>query len=338
MRKTLSRLICSVAVAGLPAAAHAAPHGILWARGAKPVAAAANPAVSPSPSPAASGGLLYYGGPVIAHAKVYAVFWGDGVDPETKANIGPFFANMLDSTYLDWLSEYDTNGTAVDGRAGTHQHIGRGSFAGTRTIQPANASTSLTDADVQKELDGQIAAGKLPPADDDSLYMIYFPRGISISIEGQRSCSSFCAYHEGFKSPRNGQGTYYGVMPVCGFGCGFGGSTFDSLSIVSSHECMEAITDPFPTPGDKPAYPQAWNDAGGQEIGDLCAQGSSTVTGHGLTNAVQWEWDNSINGCNQGPWRQNAAPMIASAPRSVPPIATVEGLRAVPAARVFAGR
>lgn len=337
MRTPTLRLAGAAALLALASAASAAPHGILWARGAKPVKTAA--AVPGEPRTSSGGGLLYYGGPVIAHAKVYAVFWGDNVDAETKSKIGPFFANMLDSTYMDWLSEYDTNGTAVDGRAGTKQHIGRGTFAGTKTIHPANASTSLADADIQKELDDQIAAGNLPPADDDSLYMIYFPKGISISIEGQRSCSSFCAYHEGFKSPRNGQGTYYGVMPVCGFGCGFGGSAFDSLSIVSSHECIEAVTDPFPTPGDKPAYPQAWNDAGGQEIGDLCADGSSTITGHGLTSAVQWEWDNSIGGCNHGPWRQEAAPAVASpAPRSVPPMATVEGLRMISAARVFAGR
>jgi hypothetical protein len=100
---------------------------------------------------------------------------------------------------------------------------------------------------------------------------------------------------------------------------------------------MEAVTDPFPTPGDKPAYPQAWNDAGGQEIGDLCAQGNSTVTGHGLTSAVQWEYDNSIGGCNQGAWTQNAAPAIADiVVPSARPLPLLEALRAAPA-NVFAG-
>jgi hypothetical protein len=323
-----------VAVAGLvvvSSLASAAPHGIYWAKGAQP-------AILKAQKASAGGGLLYYGGPVISHPKVYAVFWGDKVDAETQAKIGPFFTNMLDSTYMDMLRQYATSIKAVDGRQGTNQTLNRGTYEGGIKITPFNASTALSDADVQAELDAQIAAGKLPKPSDDSLYMIYFPSGVSISIEGARSCSSFCAYHEGFKSAKAGANVYYGVMPVCGWGCGVADTAFDSLSVVSSHECMEAVTDPFPTPGDKPAYPQAWNDAGGQEIGDLCASGNSTVTGHGLTSAVQWEYDNSISGCNQGPWTQNAAPAIANI--VVPPtpaLPLLESLRSVSAARVFAG-
>lgn len=316
-RRLLPALLASLFAAS---AAHAAPHGILWMQGKGPA------------HPEASSGLQYYGGPVISNAKVYAVFWGSGVDSETQSKIGPFFANMLDSTYEDWLKEYNTGITAVDGRHGTDQKIGRGSFAGAITITPNNGASSLTDADLQTELDAQIAAGSLPKPDDNTLYMMYFPSGISISMGSDASCQTFCAYHEGFKSPKSGANVYYGVMPVCGFGCGFGGSTFDSMTIVSSHECTEAITDPFPTPGNSPAYPQAWNDSGGQEIGDLCAQGNSTVTGHGITSAVQWEWDNSIGGCAQGPWSQNAPSLAAARPASNPAVASlISALRENPA-------
>jgi len=140
-------------------------------------------------------------------------FWGDKVNPETKSKIGSFYENMLDSTYMDWLAEYDTNLVAVDGRQGTKQHIGRGTFNGAIEIQPTNGAASLTDENIQSELDGQIAARKLPPAGPNSLYMIYFPAGVSISIGKEKSCQSFCAYHEGFKSPRDGSPIYYGVMP-----------------------------------------------------------------------------------------------------------------------------
>ncbi len=310
--------------------AFAAPHGIYWAQGKRPAIMRAQ----------AASGLQYYGGPVISHPKVYAVFWGSGVDAETQSKIGPFFANMLDSTYMDWLTEYNTGIKAVDGRQGTGQTLNRGSYAGSLTIQPVNASTTLSDADIQTELDGQIAAGKLPAPSDDSLYMIYFPAGVSISVDGQGSCSSFCAYHEGFKSPKTGASIYYGVMPVCGFGCGTADTTFNSLTAVSSHECMEAVTDPFPTAGDTPAYPQAWNDAGGQEIGDLCTSGNSTVTGHGLVSTVQWEYDDSVSACNQGPWTQNpslAPSAVASAPLAPRSTPLLDAVRSAPA-RVFSGR
>ena len=294
----LSAVALNLAIAG---AAAAAPHGIFWAKGKAPARSHAG------------GNLQYFGGPVIQNAKVTAVFWGDTVDKETQKNIGPFFTNMLDSTYMDWLSEYDTNLTAVDGRQGTAQHIGRGSFAGKVTIRPTTAAKALTDAMVQQELESQVAAGKLPKPDGDSLYMIYFPAGVSITIEGQRSCSAFCAYHEGFKSARLGSSVFYGVMPSCAASCAFGNTPFDSMSIVSSHEAIEAVTDPFPTPGSSPAYPQAWNDPGGEEIGDLCAEGSSTVTGRDLVSKVQWEWDNATTACAKGPWKQSASALARAA-------------------------
>ncbi len=304
--KNAARLLVVAAVLSLSSAAQAAPHGILWAKGKGPTRTAA------------ASNLLYYGGPIIPNAKIYAVFWGSNVPQETQQGIGPFLGNMADSGYMDWLSEYDTNGKAVDGRDGTHQHIGRGTFNGAFVITPNNKSASLSDADIQAELEAQIAAGKLPPSDANSLYMTYFPDGVSIEIAGQKSCQQFCAYHEGFNS-KSGAPVYYGVMPVCGgFGCGFG-DAFGNLTIVSSHEAIEAITDPFPTPGSSPAFPQAWNTTDGQEIGDLCAGTSGTVTGHGLTSKVQGEWDNASSACLTGPWNQ--APALMSKAPATPPMA-----------------
>ena len=297
------KLLLAAVLSFAAVAAHANPHGMLYPRGQGRVHASSG-----------SGNLLYYGGPVIEHAKVYAVFWGDKVDPETKAKIGPFFSNILDSAYMDWLDEYRTDLPAQDGRAGTRQTIGRGAYGGAITIKPSNASSSLLDADIQRELEAQIAAGKLPPSDANALYMIYFPSGVSIEIEGAKSCQAFCAYHEGFNS-KSGAPVYYGVMPVCGgWGCGFGGK-FETLTAVSAHEAIEAVTDPFPTPGDKPAYPQAWNTHDGEEIADLCPS-SAKVTGRGITSTVSQLWDNKTSACLAGPWGQNgaAASPLASVP------------------------
>jgi hypothetical protein len=307
-------------VLALASSASAAPHGIRWVQGSK---------ASIKKGAQAAGNLQYYGGPVISSAKVYAVFWTSGVAAETRSKIGPFYENILDSGYMDWLSEYDTNLTAVNGRPGTAQHIGRGRFMGSVVISPANASKTLTDAMLQAELDAQIASGKLAPSDADTLYMLYFPPGYKITIEGEASCSSFCGYHEGYKSAGTGAPVYYGVMPSCGMGCG-GSSAYDAVALTSSHECLEAITDPFPTPGSNPAYPQAWNTAGGDEIADLCSEGASTVTGHGQVSRVSWEWDNSTKSCNKGPWTQARSASAPAAPaRALPPL--VESLRLAPA-------
>ncbi|MDE1976552.1 MAG: hypothetical protein KGI84_04745 [Elusimicrobia bacterium] len=272
--------------------------------------------------------VRYYGGPVISHARVYAVFWGPGVASRTRAKIGPFYANILNSGYLDWLSEYNTSVMAVDGRSGTGQTIGRGSYAGATAIAPENKSKTLTDGMIRKELSAQISAGHLPPADADTLYMIYFPADVSVTLpDGSLSCQDFEGYHEGFVS-KSGAPVYYGVFPDCGTG-------FDDLDVTSSHETLEAITDPFPTVGTRPAYPQAWNSAAGDEIADLCdGVNASYVTGAaGLVSDVEPGWSDLANACNMGPWTTAGA---AAAP-SPPPIVSVFKPKPAPIMAALAG-
>ena len=85
-------------------------------------------------STADSAGVAYYGGPVLSHVKVNVVYWGTGVAPETQTQLETFYRGIVNSTYLDGISEYATNLRAVDGRQGTGQTIGRGSLAGATTI------------------------------------------------------------------------------------------------------------------------------------------------------------------------------------------------------------
>ncbi|MHB2026797.1 MAG: hypothetical protein ACYCPQ_09225 [Elusimicrobiota bacterium] len=305
--------------------ASAAPHGILW------TPARRADFVSFDPLSAGPGKLVYYGGPVISHAKVYAVFWGEGVAPEIQSRIGAFYSNILNSGYMDWLSEYGTNITAINGRPGTNQTIGRGSFAGSVMITPKNSSLSLTDGMVQREIEAQIAAGMLAAPSADTLYMVYFPPGVTISIDSTQSCSDFCAYHEGFKS-KNGASIYYGIMPDCGSMCGVGGSAFDGITATSSHETIEAVTDPFPTPGTNPAYPQAWNTTTGDEIADICEDNPPAyVSGNGGTSAVAQLWDNSANVCAAGPWSafgsaKPAAIAAAVSPAIFRPLPVLRGI------------
>jgi hypothetical protein len=244
--------------------------------------------------------LVYYGGPVIGNAKTYVVYWGPNVNADAKAGLADFFTQLTKSNLMSFMDQYNTLGKAQDGRDGTGQHIGNGSYAGTYTITPVFTNTTIDDTDIQKELQGQIDAGKLPKPDADTLYMVYFPPGTTITSAGMQSCAQFCAYH-GFKGDAKGDHFYYGVMPdlggACSFGCGFD-SYFNNLTAVSSHEFCESVTDPFPTPGNTPAYPQAWNTTDGSEIGDLCAGNNNTLKGsNGKTYTVQAEFDNASAAC-----------------------------------------
>src|SRR5262245_50841768 len=52
----------------------------------------------------------YWGGPVIQNVKVVAVFWTSNVNAQVRANIGQFYADVTNSSYFDWLSDYNTAG------------------------------------------------------------------------------------------------------------------------------------------------------------------------------------------------------------------------------------
>jgi len=236
--------------------------------------------------------MLYYGGPVIANVRIVSVIWGPNVNRTTAARIGPFLGAVVNSTYIDQLAQYATNRTAVNGQAGTNQKIGRGAYRGQFMIMPKNASPSLTDAAIQTEIRQQIAAGKLPAADLNTLYMIYFPFNVTITSFG-KSCVAFAAYHSSSSGAVSTSNLFYGVMPDCGGG-------FADMTISSSHEIAEAVTDAIPTPGSKPVYPQAWNTSTGYEIADLCQGTKTTLTGAGKNYSVQQVFLNSTGKCGTG--------------------------------------
>jgi hypothetical protein len=256
------------------------------------------PRASHQLAPNAAGATAqYYGGPVTANAKVYVVWWGDPskINPAitaAKGGIADYFSGVTNSSFMDWLNEYSTgiNATAGahSGMAGTGQYIGRGNYAGTLTLTKV-PSGDVTDAQIQAAIDQGFVDGVLPPPDDNSLYAVYFPTGVTITLDGAKSCSGYGAYHDAIIETQR-HNTYYLVMPDCG-------SSFKSVTSVSTHELVEAMTDNIPTPASSPDYPQAWNDTMGNEMGDLCEGSNGTVTTDFGMFTVQDIWDERTKGC-----------------------------------------
>ena len=233
--------------------------------------------------------LGYGNGPLIQHVKVVNVFYSPG--NQYKAMLEDFYKAVLQSPYMDWLSEYN---------AGSYK-ISRGTFV--TSFDDTNANpTTVKQVNPETYLKGLLAtAGKLPPADDDTMYMLYFPSGIDPTDGSGPSCISngnYCAYHSSYQDSA-GQNVRYGVIPdmdagSCNQGCGPPG--FPSFTDVSSHELIEAITDPDGS---------GWYDTGAPdtsskncgEIGDICAVGGTAETGTVGGFIVQKEWSNKNNAC-----------------------------------------
>jgi hypothetical protein len=231
--------------------------------------------------------LSYSGGPVISNVKVMQVLWGSGTyqSAVTSPQMGNFYQQATNSAWMDWLSEYNTSS----------QSIGRGSFVGQVQINPSNSKTALADLDVQRELSAQMSAGHLAPPDGNTLYMVNFPKGFSISDQG-RSCVLWCAYHGSFTQGR--ALAYYGVIPDfspgsgCDTGCGSSSNPTDNLTMVESHELAEAVTDP-----EVEEHP-AWNDSINGEIGDICVDYQGTFLGtDGYPYGIQSLFSNQASQC-----------------------------------------
>ena len=165
--------------------------------------------------------LTYFGGPIISNVQVIQVLYGSGsynpqVAGTTSPTMGNFFADITSTGLITLLQQYNTN---ISG--GTGQVFGNGTFAGLFQIVPSagNNGSTITDAQIQSELLAQINAGHLPApvldalGNPNTLYMIYFPPGKTISQGGSNSCQAggFCAYHGTTSSLLNGHNVLYGV-------------------------------------------------------------------------------------------------------------------------------
>jgi hypothetical protein len=261
--------------------------------------------------------LSYFGGPVVSNVQVVPVLWGNYVNSQITANISQFYSDVTASNWYDMLSEYATPG----GTSGTNQSIGRGTAVSAITINPSKCASSskctLSDTDLQNELNAQIQNGYLPPLQQDStgntntVYMVHFPANVTVTGPSGMgtSCVQFCAYHNTAKFGSAQIALPYGVImdtftSACSTGCGSTGATaLESETSTAAHELAEAVTDAnigLDTAADY-AAPAAWADNNNMcgEVADICDTNVSepTITGINGTWAVQYLWSNKLNAC-----------------------------------------
>jgi hypothetical protein len=222
--------------------------------------------------------LTYHNGTILTNVEVVLIFWGAAWTQSDQSGLisqlNQFFDFILTSPYIDLLGEYSVPGYT----------IGYGSRIGTFPItdtEPGDGSGQVTDTQIQEALQTWIDDGTIPFTTNNTLYFVYLPPDVvCVMSDGSQSCQVFCGYHNQI----NGT-IFYAVEPflTCD-GCMFG-QTFDSLTVVSSHELCEAITDP--------ALDAWYDDSTGEEIGDIC---NTVIQQFGGYN-IQAEWSNSANAC-----------------------------------------
>lgn len=247
------------------------------------------------------GKLLYWGGPVIKNVEVTPLMWNNAVAPDigvtSETQITEFYKGVTQSSHFDWMSEYCTPSQGP---------IGRGSGNDFITLSGHPTMTSLdNDKDIIPYLRSLVKDGTLQP-NENSYYPIHFAPGIEISLQKQLSCSVFCAFHNtiDISDISSTKYMYYGVIPDqggnCEGGCGNSRNPFDNLCSTSSHELIEAITDPAIglVTGNGVSAPAAWYNEASGEIGDICnGQQGSITDSNGNKWTVQKEYSNNAGTC-----------------------------------------
>jgi len=227
-----------------------------------------------------AGNLIDHGGPVLAADSTYAIWWGptSAWPSDTQSGINALFNGFNGTSFLGIVNQYLRGGTATSSFVGN--------FFDSSSPPRGSPSVATLAAKVCSVLN---ANGVLPSS--NAIYFIYtsnFPAHVN-----------FCAFHT--VDTCDGVTIQLAYMPnttgIAGcdpgdlFRCNSYSQGTRSLANVTSHEYMEAITDPDLN---------AWFDSAGAEIGDKCAWTFQSCVN--LTNGswqLQREWSNAVSGCAQ---------------------------------------
>jgi hypothetical protein len=258
---------------------------------------------------------LQYGGGQTMHttSQSYAIFWEPSkLQDGTPTQVSPTYNSLLTRYFQDVGGSrlYNNNTQYYD----TTAHIANSSSFSTSWLDtspyPASDCTDsstpgncISDAAIQAEVKKAMTANGWTGGLNKMFFVFTSANEGSCASAGECAYAVYCAYHSYFSNAA-GQTVIYANQPYAGSssGCMVPSSPnndidADSTINVTSHEHMEAVTDP---------QLDAWTDLTGQEIGDKCAWDFGTPSLDGGAANVQWngdyyivqqEWDNAIGGC-----------------------------------------
>ncbi len=213
--------------------------------------------------------VTFHGGAVLQSVETQAVYLGS--DWQNTSSLTTQTAQF--DTYLNTL----VSGQYMDMLTNAGYGVGRGtSTTGSIDNISLSKTSGITDASIQSDIQAMISSNKLQTPDANRLYVVYVEPGVVVYDGSSSSVTTFLGYH-GAVGGKTATGAaadiHYAVMPYPGgvnpspSSQGFS-TAFDELTVVTSHEVAEAVTDPnvnYKTLG-------WYDDQKNGEIGDLTRQ------------------------------------------------------------------
>jgi hypothetical protein len=229
----------------------------------------------------------FNGGKVLVAPKIVTITFG--ADP-LRDRLEQFGDTITSTPWWDAVRDgYCSPETS------TTSCVGPGSSGGHVNIA-APPSTALTDSanggasSVQDFLLAKVKDATLPAPTADTLYAVFLPSGVTVTLDGATSCQEFGGYHNTLlvSSASGDLPVAYAMIPRCD-------ATEKMATFSASHEFIEAATDPNVGVGGVAYYmkDQLWAFAGG-EVGDVCVDftgaGQDLYVESGFS--VQRTWSN----------------------------------------------
>jgi hypothetical protein len=161
--------------------------------------------------------------------------------------------------------------------------------------------TTTSSTEIESWLSTKLTTtNELGTADPSTLYAIFYPDGVSITLDGAgpegQSCQGYGGYH--FEVTAGAANVGYAVLPRC--------ADIDELTVATSHEYFEWATDPFPESA--PAFQRlddqhwAWQAVMIGELSDLCTfLDRDNLRPTELGYLVQRHWSNKASLAGQYP-------------------------------------
>ena len=214
------------------------------------------------------GRLRNHGGHEIPLAGFFAVYWNDSV----ASSAGTQGNGTLRSTVQNFVTNFSGAGVPYSKTNPSADYTIIQQYGTTDAISPTlvwagdfvdsqPTQSSMSDASIQSYLASLFTAGTVQ-VNPDTIYGVCFPASMAITMGSSASCTGFCGYHGNFTY--NAQDIKYAVFPYTNCaGCSLPPkNAADMLTIVTSHEIRESVTDADGT---------AWWDLAGYEADDKCA-------------------------------------------------------------------
>jgi len=227
--------------------------------------------------------VTYHGLKLMSNPKVLVIFWGT-FDSASQTKVLQFYRDLAPSRYVTWAN--NSYGVPPNNLIGPGQLIEKQCFV--TDTQKGNKITTLTQTQVKNQVLSLRNNTCFSTPDYSTYYAVHFAKYIKVSGFG----STFCAYHD-FVNDTTGTPIPFGVINnnslvknVCGTG-------WNDMTSYSSHEFIEAITDPYWDIND--VYGGWWAPNNNENM-DNCNWIECTMIINGNNYTVQQQWVNSNNG------------------------------------------